>query len=277
MPGGWPISYSHANHLDLASASTTSSGTVVTASGSTNTKGSFIQLIASTASDAAGIWLCVNNQSATGANSTLALDIALGAAASEVVVLANILITAQSAQQGLIEYFPLAIPSGTRVSARIQAKTVSETVCVNIITCDAGFDSDQALTQYTTYNTNLSGNTTVTNTTDPGTSANTKGVYAQQTSSTTSDIYALWLVMSNVIGGVTQMSLVDIAIGAAASEVVIIPNIMVSVNAGSGVFPGILGPFKVNIPSGTRIATRSQCSSGTAPNRKLDLSIIGAG
>jgi hypothetical protein len=99
-------------------------GTSVVPSATANTKGSFTQIIASTARDYAGFLLGFDNVSG-GADSNVRLwDFAIGSAGSEIVILPNIMVKMQS-YHSLQPYIPMDIPAGTRISARNQATLAS--------------------------------------------------------------------------------------------------------------------------------------------------------
>lgn len=88
--------------------------------------------------------------------------------------------------------------------------------------------------------------------------ANTKGAYAQLTASTTHDADVLVVMFDDIAAGVDY--LVDIAIGAAAAEQVIAPNLYVgggtgSLNYGSPYF------LPINVPAGQRVSARCQAST----------------
>lgn len=89
-----------------------------------NTKGSWVQIDASTAQDVVGLWigsLITIGISAT--DTSMLLDIGIGAAASEAVVVSNIPVggLAGGATTARMFYLPIHIPAGTRIAGRIQA------------------------------------------------------------------------------------------------------------------------------------------------------------
>lgn len=118
--------------LEASQSSTSSDGTTVTASGTTHTKGSYSQIIASTSRLSYGITIVIHNVGAASTNARMLVDIAIGAAASEQVIIPNLLAGNASAWNaasngGTCYHFPIAIPSGVRISARCQASTASDT------------------------------------------------------------------------------------------------------------------------------------------------------
>lgn len=108
-------------------------------------------------------------------------------------------------------------------------------------------------------------------------SANTKGSYAQITASSG---FTCNLVSLQVYGGITTSGLqylIDLATGAGGAEVVKIPDVL-SATQGitSSVQKGGLRQFPLAIASGTRIAARCACSTGSA-NMRLGVSLVAAG
>lgn len=109
-------------------------GTTVTASGSTNTKGSWTQLIASTDFEVHGITLAVLNNNTAGAQVNMLIDIGVGGAGSEVVRVANLMISGQSPSSLPVRevFLPIFVPKGARISARCQSNVASKTAVVAI-------------------------------------------------------------------------------------------------------------------------------------------------
>lgn len=103
-----------------ATPTVNAAGTTITAHASINTKGSYTELFSATTYDSYGFWLATNNSSANATDTSMLLDIAIGAAASEVVIFPNYLCGYRTGIGGMI-FVPLFIPKGSRVSARIQA------------------------------------------------------------------------------------------------------------------------------------------------------------
>jgi len=274
MPGGFAISGGQANLNDQGANAAGSNGTTLTASGSTNTKGSYSQLVASTPYDCSGFYLYLCN-----ANSGLVgylVDIAIGAAASEQNVVNNLLYEFSTAQthQTLQIFVPCEIPAGTRISGRCQASTGSSTITAFVVLADASFVGSAAFGAPTTYGA-VTGTSQGTNV-DPGASGNTKGSYSQVTASTTYDIAALQIIFGNKGALQTSDILVDIAVGAAGSEQVIIPNISFSASNASTNTTGVAPPlYFVRVPAGTRLAARAQNSNTTSGTRQFNIEILG--
>jgi len=113
---------------------------------------------------------------------------------------------------------------------------------------------------------------------DGGATANTKGAYAELVASSARPYKAFYVMFGNMAQAarVAANFLVDVAIGAAASESVIVSNIQVAGEGQEGIRPPIVGPYYVPIPSGTRIAARCQCSGTTdTTQRDIDVALLG--
>lgn len=100
-----------------------SQGTAVTPD--VGAKGAWVQVIASLSSDTYGLLICINNNNASAASRNTRLDIGVGAASSEIVLIPDLIAGNAAAYSvpgsGIWYYFPVAIPAGTRVSARAQS------------------------------------------------------------------------------------------------------------------------------------------------------------
>lgn len=88
-------------------------------------------------------------------------------------------------------------------------------------------------------------------------SANTKGAWVEITAATARDAQAL-LVELSAVGAMA--GLVDVAVGASGSEVVIVANLIIQRRQTAGL--SVL--FPIPIPAGTRLALRLQSTVGSA-------------
>lgn len=108
-------------------------GATITASATPHTKGSYTALIAATAYDAYGITVLIGGTATTASvNARALMDVAIGAAASEVVLLPNLMcgnVAAQNAASCMcvMYHFPIYIAAGSRLAARLQGLIASET------------------------------------------------------------------------------------------------------------------------------------------------------
>lgn len=249
-------------------------GTTVTANASANTKGSYSQLIASTAYPSAGIMLEV----VVGSNNAdYLMDLAIGGAGSEQILIADILVGSTVGSSRRILMLPCAIPAGTRISARCQSTTGGATLTVmgHLFTSDGSPVPSASL--FTTYGANSadSGGVGI----DPGGVANTPGAYAQLTASSAYPHHALALCVGCQNNATPSAGrwLVDLAVGGAGSEQIILLDFPLS-GGGSTSQGGPTPSFVVipcSIPAGTRIAARARSSITTSPGRLIDLVLIG--
>ena len=250
MPGGFQIGPDMAAALDIGAVLSSSTGTTLTA-GTANVKGSWSALTSALPwdCDALAIELVGPGTGATGL-----LDIAIGPSGSEMVLFGNIGYSIGANYAAKLPLIPVALPAGTRIAARVQSATASQTVAVkltamaataNQMTGYAGGDSIGAVTA-------SSQGTSVT----ASATANVKGSFTTLAppsgGSLTVRDYAGLVV--GVCYGSTIAFLTDIAIGASGSEIIIAPNL--STNLGSYMH------LPIPIPKGTRLSARVQASSG---------------
>lgn len=98
-------------------------GTAITPA--TANKGSWAQLIAATTHTTYGILICINSNTASSTSRNTVVDIGIGAAGSEIVVIADLLggnaANYNSPGSGIWYYFPIALEAGVRVAARARS------------------------------------------------------------------------------------------------------------------------------------------------------------
>jgi hypothetical protein len=260
-----------------------SRGTTVT-TGTANTKSaSWVQIMASTGFDASGILIQLTD---TAAGGDFLVDIAFGAAGSEVVKIANLCAASStgSVTRGAVYLIPIHIPAGTRISAKSQSSlAAASTIRVILTLWSQGFAPSQQLSRVVTYGANTadSGGVSV----DPGGTLNTKattdpgssgGFYTIGT--TTAQHSYLILAFPNQVNTVrTSCSwLVDVTVGASGSRTTLIPNLQLQCSTTDDlVLPTVLGPFPVDIPEGTVLGVRAQANITDATDRLFDCIIYG--
>lgn len=232
---------------------TNTRGTALTNSGVAHTKGNYTELDASTARNAAGIFVTLQGN---GGQEGF-VDIAVGAAASEVIIAANLHYVINAVNIRSWEYFiPIPIPGGTRIAARFQSSSTTNGVWVNATLWHGGFMSPSCSVMDA-----LNADTANTQGTliAQGGANNTKGAYTQIIASTSRRYRALYISNGRRGTVASQAFMNDIAIGAAASEQIIIPNVFWNQNTTTDqIERPVQGPFWVDIPAGTRIAIRGQ-------------------
>jgi hypothetical protein len=188
--------------LERNTTATTSAeyGTSVTCGASANTKHtSYTELIASTAYDSYGIAVRFTNVATATTITDALVDIAIGAASSETVIIPNLLAgqvgaTATAAMGGgVMYYFPIKIPAGVRLSANGQAAVAGDTVHTSVYLFQRLIPGAWYGSRVTAYGINSSGASRGTNL-SPG--SNTY-VDATLTASTTNPIRYLQLGYGN--------------------------------------------------------------------------------
>jgi len=276
MPGASPLGQEICNGTSVGANGATSLGTSVSPSATANTKGSYAQLAASTGIDACLMIVEVAPTSGLGAYS---IDIAIGGAGSEVVIAPNLVVqNAFSLTIPHVFVVPVQIPAGTRIAARCQSATASDSAIAVTAQLFAGSFSQMEGAAGVEAIGFVSASTQGT-TIDAGGTANTKGAYVQLTASAARDYVGFFFVVDNLNANSSLSSnaqLLDIAIGGAGSEVVIEPNYQIRRNnSGIAVLPPVSPIFAAPIPAGSRIAARSQSETNSSPSRSVGLTLYG--
>lgn len=227
-------------------------GIAPNAGGTANTNGAWSQIVASSPLDCQMACLQVMGVASTTAVVGISIDIGIGAAASEVVLAADLMnwyrvtgdyITANSV------VIPLAIPEGTRIAVRAQASiaTPGTTLQVNLILFDTGFGMPEGCAGVDAIGFTAASTTGTTIT--PG-AAGAKGTYVQLVASTARDYCGFFFsVNTGTAAGNRSM---DAAVGAAASEKIIIPD-MPNFNQ---YFTAWTPYYPVPVPAGQRLSAR---------------------
>lgn len=253
----------------------TSIGIAVTASASANTKGSWVELTSATAREAVGLLVNIGRGHTAGAD--FLVDIGIGAAASETVLIPNLKGDNGSNLLGPgTIYIPIGVPAGTRLSARCQCTSASGISRVQVVAVYGGWVGQPPLAVVTDHGSAVadSGGVSV----DPGGTANTKGSYSQIVASTSRAMKAMIIGIGNQNNGSRTIAdfLLDLAIGAAASETIIVADLHLEASASDDAMrPVFVGPIPISIPAGTRLAARAACTIIDATDRLFDVIIYG--
>lgn len=248
--GGGILEDGNTNFETIGEDTSISGGTTLTG-GAQNVKGAYVELVASSSFAAAGI---IVNIGASSANANYAVDIAVGAAASETVIVPDVLCDgfAQSSSPGISVFFPISIPSGVRVSARVAASTASATMEVACVLMGGTAPTHTAITAEG-INTTRSNQIVMT-----GETANVKTAYTEITASTTNATTFMVVCMNPQCNVNDTRFLIDIATGAVSSEVIVLSNLYVTVDSlfrEDSVYTGV---FPITIAAGTRLSFRVQ-------------------
>jgi len=274
MAGGWNVGFG----LQNAFADPLSMPFIACGVGSYS---AWIEVIAATPSDMT--WMFLQLQNGYGGRATL-LDIGTGPAGSESVAISSLALSTDGSSNpafGFSILLPFPVPAGTRIAARSISNQANNGALVQVIGMDDSFGSAPACcSQYDTYGTVAASyyGTAV----DPGGTANTPGAWVQLTASCAND-YGGFFLMFDEQGRTSGNSiidvLVDVAIGPAGSERILLPQFSMGMSHSTTtaivVPPGT--PFvPMKIPAGSRIAVRATARATVSPDRIVGVSFYGA-
>jgi hypothetical protein len=262
MPGGFPLGPELCNAVDIGTDLADSNGTGVTVACGNGVKGSWVQLIAATANDICALQVLMSGTANTTNNQ--AIDIGIGGAGSEVVLIPNLIQFSNNIPNSeRTPILPIVIPAGTRIAARAQALNASESAFISIRTWDGSFTQMEGYAGVDAIGADL---VNITGTAVAGSaSAFTKSAYTQITAATARDYSGFFFNMLPSALSSGNNTYVDIAVGAGGSEVIIVPNHnfgAINVGAGGSRF-GLPFFMPTPIPAGTRLAARFQTEAGS--------------
>lgn len=229
----------------------------VAASSTIHTKGAWIELVASTS--AAANWLqIVTNNNSVGTDTSSLIDIGLGAAGSETVLISNA--TAGYTTTGAVNLLsslllPISIPAGSRIAARSQSIISSRNVPVSVATLSDGLTSPSSI--------DTLGAVTASS---RGTNLPSNNIYVQIVGSTSREYQAILMMPTG--GGsstiATESSTYILGIGASGSEVALDDRVFGS-NSAEIIGWSALGTVPLwwgNVPAGSRLAVRQSVGRG---------------
>jgi hypothetical protein len=238
----------------------------VTAGATAHTKGSWTQLISSTTYDAYGIWIGIDGVHVSAAVSNYLVDIGVGPAGSEQVIIPNLNVWGADATAAGLNphqfWFPVYIPAGSRIAARSQSVTASKTCRVMVMLDAVPWYGLWGLGPVVDYGTDLttSSGTSVT----PGSGA--FGSWVQV--GTTSRDHTFWTVSMDYLNNAAVSSLttlVEVGVGPSGAQRslgVIRFRSTTSEQIAGGPFPLFLASLPV--PSGTAVWARAASGATTA-------------
>lgn len=240
-------------------------GVVVTAPGTNNTKGAYATLVSSTARDAVGMVLTGQYTRTSGPGFAL-VDIAIGAASSEMVIVPNLLFARRSSNnmETMPIWFPTPrIPAGSRISARYQTDDVTNTPILYLAAQLAAPAPDWLARPFG--NGADVGSVTASSkgtAVDPGTTANTKGSWVDLT--TSCPIHARWAVLN-----FTHDAPVDFAwswrvdVGVGSTPQVVYPDLQINSSANGLALVRASFPLHVAAGQAIRIRAASNATNGS--------------
>lgn len=253
--------------------------------GANNTKGSWAEITSSCPFDVGLIAIYLQAVLGVSQEKYTLLDIGIGSSGNEVVLIPNISymhMTYNSANNNTHEdvryiHIPLNIAAGQRISIRGQTNhTATMGKYAGLFLYPLSHLTTPSFSKITDYGTNTSTSRGVT--VDTGATANTKSSWTQITASTTRRIKSMIPQFASGQNAPFGRSYIDIGIGGAGSEVVVIPDIYIRATGPNGstrvLAPnGMTNLYPFDIPTGTRIAARGQNDGNII--RYIDVSILG--
>ncbi len=240
MTGGYPLRGSVCSGVNYGMSG--GQGTSVTPNATANQKGTYVQLTAASTIDACLVEVVLTNNNGSG---TTSFDIGIGTGGAETVVLGDLMFT-QVLTNCLQNYlFPLHIPKGTRIAARAQSNAAASNnygVAVNLY--DGSYEASEGAGGVDTIGFNSA--------TTMGTTLVT-AAFTQITAATAKDYCGM---VATFCSTVLSLGSVDIAVGGAGVEQIIIPA-QASFTGATGSRGGSVFAFKpVQIAAGSRLSAK---------------------
>ena len=232
-----------------------STGATITAGATAHVKGAWAEHWASTPFEFQGLYLDVLPNT----NVNYLLDIGIGPAASEVVIISNMYFCRAHVRSRMFFPIPIIIPKGSRVVARCQSSTANVTFYAVMYGYALGFKSAQSLSRCLTLgdDPSLSRGTLI----DPGAVANTKGAWVPFSTSISFPVSHVIVSLGNNLNNVMSNCSwwLDIGIGAAGSEKVVVPDLYFLGATTENLFPDVFS-IPVSLPKGERLSMRASCT-----------------
>lgn len=242
-----------------------------------NTKGGWTELIASTPQPADMLFLYLMH---SGTSSQCLIDIGIGGAGSEVVVASDIFMDNErysSGCGGQVIPVPIHVPEGVRLAVRFQASSTAETLYVGCVMTHGGWYVGKGFAKQ--IGEGLLAASSRGTDVDPGGTANTKGSWQELVASTSENYAAFWMSIgwsANSAATASTQWLIDIALGAGGSEVIIAGDLCLQVEAiADRQCYSLLPVMHVPIAAGTRVAVRAQSTETDATDRLFDCTFNG--
>ena len=249
----------------------------VTGDSTAHVKGVYTQLIASLSKAGYYIVLSIQETFISATDTAALLDLAIGAAESEVVIFSNLGAGYSDAYDSVgvaVAQFclPFYIPSGSRLSARLQSVVTSKTALVSIDVLGGGgpgFD----LPYYSACETYGANEATSNGVQVTAGSGGGKGAWVQIDGSTAEIIKAHMVSIGGVLTMANQGPILDIGTGVADSEVVIVADYPIVERSNERIISGHprVIPIGISIPAGSRLAVRTACTQNNNSNLRIHL------
>lgn len=246
-----------------------------TASATAHVKGSWLALADSLSDPLFGFVLSLGGTSA--AARRFLVDIGIGAVDAETVLVSNIYfdVGGDGRQPHSSMFIPLSIPAGTRVAVRCQSETGSAQIEAYLLAIQQGYIGVPLFGRATTYGAETADTSGIQ--IDPGGTADTKGAYSEIVASTTNPIKACVLCVGNKSNTVDASFnfKCDVSVGPATEVVALSDYRIVGDAVSDAKKPVFSPPILCDVPAGTRLTGRAQCSGTNATDRLFDIVIIG--
>jgi hypothetical protein len=268
------------------SASWTSSQyvrTAVVASSTAHAKGAWTQVVAATSTTWRGFLLLFGTRSTGATDTSSLLDVGIGDAGSEVVIVADLPVGYTAGGTALI---PIEVPAGVRVALRRQDAVGSNNTAYGLypIAGEPAGGGAPRCAAATTYGTTAA---TSQGTAVTAASNNTFGSWVELAAATSSPIRRLLVgIQGNGDTDVAANSAfsIEIGVGAAGAEVAVarLGSFTGSAEfmnaypfmAGLQSLPGVV-PLALSIPEGSRLAVRYMAAAAGTTNPSIDVTLIG--
>lgn len=235
----------------------------VTAHATPHTMGAWTEVVAAVPYDVGGIDLVAYGAYSSGNSARSLLDIGIGAAGSEVALVSSIDVGQALYLNTIGATFPVFIANGTRISLAIQSVIGGQTGTVIVrLHPYAPIDGVVQPRAPVTYGANRADSTGVILV--PGAAA-AKGAWTEIVTATTQPLVGIVpLVGCGAYGNtLNRYGLVDVAVGAAGSERIIVENLHWSVSNAEVFYYHSGRVVPVELPAGVRLSARTSVQTAT--------------
>lgn len=173
------------------------------------------------------------------------------------------------------DYLPLRIKSGQEVGIRAQSTSTLSSIIATLTGFSCGRKGTPGYAQMDLLSGSASSRGTAI---DQGATANTKGAWTQLTASTSVEYDALFIAVGtngDVTRTATNTSLLDIGVGSAGNEYVIVSDLFLRWSSTLDGPRSTVGVMPVGVGAGKRIVARAAGSDTAAGDRTMDVTLHG--
>ncbi len=249
-------------------------GTPIVSSGTTDTKGSWIELETAAGNTFTSSRIIISiTQHGSATESRYLVDIGIGGSGSEVAIANNLLANTSLVSSGSNSFifdFPIEIPTGTRIVARCQSSTSSAAIEMTIIRLPPSFRGESPFGNVASIGADTANTAGVT---VARTTAGTFGSWVEMTASLTDGIYGF--IVSSIRDAGSYSSAVgvtyEVGVGSAGNEETIFSGWITTQSNTESMWATTTPFIGVAISAGSRIAIRA---AGSSANTDLDLDYV---